>query len=847
MAFRAFCLTIAGCPWVFTDTPGLPTLTSTSPLWPSPPNVAEGFLARPTNRWMERGRPLEGDLDVDAQRFILHDAKASADGATHNLLSWLATRDAQHVVSTPLAADLSATALSCDVGDASALTVPGYAWIEGEAVEVASAAGNTLTLSARGALGTKAVAHRIDPAQGLYPEVFATFPWVSRRKVGLWSVDAAGVCTLLWLGYATRAPALADDGARFDLACDHVWTTQRQNPVGGSLGSTRAVGYGTTATGGFESLLLATPFTMTIGGAVRRGSPRSAGPFRDWASLARHHETAFAAATTTAGARINLAILRSGRDVRLDADVLTATVPLFTLAPVFAGASLPRLVSEARGARQTISAPITDVPSCVYIMTWGGSTTLLVSGLDALPTTWATSTTVDGAYTTAETPALRCQHSERYQLVLTDVTATDAGALGPRVSGRVNILPRKPGLEMGPADAVPVLRDPPPFQVIYRVRADHWVYGLRASVINLCEDAHPDDWDWSGIDDVAEASAGLRVARDWLFDGRRTLGEVVTECALLHGCSPVVRAGRLALHAWGWPSAHTTPAVTLLEADLIGTPTWSRWDAGLANRLQLRSPDLSIDASQTQSRARYGPGRQIKVDLAGLDDQASPLGDPLDFARSVVGRLELWGEPLAVVRTKVSGAHLTALELGRELTASEWMLPDGAGGRGLSATRAVVVAREVDLGTASLTVEALVFGRYAYPYAPCGRVASQISTTVLELATAYVGGTTTYSGGNDAATFTVGDKVDVLSREVSPVTDAGQTIVAINTGTRRITLASPLSAGIQARIAAGAIVDVRFAAYGTPVVAGQRQWMFVGDASTRVIDGTTDAARGIAP
>jgi hypothetical protein len=126
-------------------------------------------------------------------------------------------------------------------------------------------------------------------------------------------------------------------------------------------------------------------------------------------------------------------------------------------------------------------------------------------------------------------------------------------------------------------------------------------------------------------------------------------------------------------------------------------------------------------------------------------------------------------------------------------------------------------------------------------------VASQVSTTVLELATAYVGGTTTYSGGNDSATFTVGDKVDILSREATPVTDAGQTITAINTGTRRITLASPLSAGIQARIAAGARVDVRFAEYGTPVVTAQERWMYVGDDTTRVIDGTATAAREVAP
>lgn len=848
MAFRAYCLTIAGCPWAFTDTPGLPSLTSTSALWPSPTEVAAGFLVRPAVRWAERAKPLDGELDVDSLRFQLHDATATVDGASRNLLAWLATRAPSSVTSTPLAASMTATATTFDVGDAGQLTIPGVVWIEGEAINCASAAGNTVTIasSGRGYLGTRAKAHTIDAAQALFPEVFAQFPWVTRRKTCLWSVDSAGVCSLLWFGYATRAPALADDGARLDLACDHAWTVTRGNPVGGALGSTRAVGYGTTSTTG-GGALLTTAFSMTVGGAVQRGSVRSAGPFRDWNALARSHETEFASLTTTRGARINLAIGRAGSDARLDADVLTATVPLFTLTPILGGKSYPSTTSTERSSRQSVSVTLTEVPSVLYLSLWNTNTTVLVSGLATLHSSWSTTTTADGSYTTVQTPALRCLHSERYQFVLTDVTATDSGALGPRVTGLVNLLPRRPGIEMEASDVIPQLRDPPPLASIYRVRTDHWVYGLRASVIGLCEDTFADDWDWSAIDSTAEASAGLRVARDWLFDGKRTLGDVVTECSLLHGCSPVLRSGRLALHAWGWPDAQTTPALTITRTDIIGAPSWSRWQEGLANRVSFKSPDLQINGTQAQSRARYGPGREIRVEFAGLDDQASPIGDPQDFARDVMGRLELWGEPLSLVRFRLSAEHTATLELGRELTASEWMLPDGAGSRGLSSTRAVVVARDVDLGAAVLTVDALVFGHTSYSYAPCARVATQVTTSKVSVeAPGYVNGTSSYSGGEDVEDFTAGMKCDLISREASPTIDAGVTITAVNNGARTIEFASPMSAGIQARIAAGAIVDLRFATYSV-VIAAQEAWMFVGDDTTRVIDSTADAAREVAP
>jgi hypothetical protein len=847
MTTRAYALTIAGCPWAFTSAPGLPSLASTSPLWPDPPSVAEGFLVTPTNRWTERARPLEGDLETDPQRFQLHDATATADGATRNLLSYLATREAPRVASTPITANISASATTFDVGDASVLTLPGYVWINGEAIDCSGASGNTVSVTARGALGTKAVEHLIDPSQALYPEAFATFPWITRRKVCLWAVDTTGDCELLWVGYATRAPSLADDGTRFDLACDPAWTVLRQNPVGGALGSTRAVGFGTSLRTGAAGALLTSQFWLTTGGLTHRSSARSIGPFRDWSTLARDHEAQFAARTSDVGARIDMHVARAGTVGRVDADVLTATVPAFSVTTTLVGVTGDAQMSTTRGTRQSVSYELRDVPGVGYMTLDGVTTQILVTSLSTLPTSWSITTTTDGAFATTTTPALRCQHSERLALLLTDITTADSGPRGARVEGLALVVPRKPGLELSPSDLLVTLRDPPPFQVIYRVRTDHWAWGLRRSVVGLCEDAHPDDFDWSEIDDVAEASAGLRVARDWYFDGRRTLGETVTEACLLHGCTPVLRSGRLALHAWAWPDAHTTPAVSLTRLDLIGLPTWTRWQEGVANRLQLKSDSLNLDASQARSRTRYGPGRAITVTLAGLDDQASPIGDPMDFARGVLGRLELWDEPLAVVRFRVSERWRAQLELGRELLASEWMLPDGAGARGLAAVRAVVLGREVDLSTATLTIEALIFAHRSYPYAPCARVGSQITTSIVELATAYVGGTTTYSGGNDSETFHVGDKCDLVSRESSPVVDAGVTITAINTTTRRVTFASPMSSAIRARIAAGAIVDLRYATWSTPVVAGQEPWMYVGDNTTRTIDGTSEPAREIAP
>lgn len=857
MAFKGFALTIAGCPYLFTTGAVTAIPTSSSPLWfGGDCPLAAGYLHPPRARWTERAKPLDGDLELAPQTFSLHDAPHGSVGA---LVTWLAGRDAVNTTSTPLAATVSAAATSWTVGDGSLFSAPCFAWLEGECVEVTAVASNTLTVT-RAALGTKAVAHTIDPAASRFPEVFTDLPWITRRKVGLWGVTPAGVASLLWAGFAVRAPALAEDGARYDVTCDPLWTVLRQCPVGGTLGATRLAGYGRTGTTGrvqgTANAFLQSAWVLNATGA--RANIGSLGPFRDLESAFRDHEVEVSTLTGDAGLRIEAHLARSGRDVVMNADALTGTTSAFGASLTFCGETAERTTSGYRtSTRQALRITRGPTPGVWYCAAANGrSNTWLVSSLATLPSAWSATVNTEGSLTTTEQPALRVPLDDSWHVLLTpDPTfatgaTDDGGALGPRVNGTVTVTPRKPGLTTAPE--VVVLKDPGPLQVVQRVRTDHWAYGLRFSVAALCEDGTADDWDWSGIADVARATAGLRVARDWTFDGKRTLGSVVQECCQLHGCSPVLRSGRLALHAWGWPSAQVTPA-TIDASQIVGRPTWTRWQEGLANRVQIKSADLVVDASQAGSRARYGPGRQITIELAGLDEQASPVDDPYDFARGVLGRMELWAEPLGVARVPVpadlamgSGTALSELELGREVAVSEWMLPDGAGGRGLTAARALVVARDIDLSTATVTLDLLLFPRLAYPYAPCAKAASVVSSTVLQLATGYVGGTTSYSGGNDSATFAAGDVVELVERDTTTAWSEQLTIASVNTGTGRITFTGAMSGTAQTKIAAG-WVDLRYAPFADCTAAQQGAWMFVGDDTTAVIDGTATAARPIAP
>lgn len=849
-------LTISGVPYLFT-THDMGALTSTSPLWfAAETGVAEavGWLSMPRGTISERAKPLEGELDVSGLSFELHDA-AYTSGASP-LLTSLAGRDAALLTSTPLASTITASATSITVGNGALFTAPCFAWINTECVRVTSVAGNVLTVT-RGRLGTKAVAHTVDAATGYFPELYATVPWTTRRKVTLWRVSS-GTATLYWVGYAVRAPALSDDGARYTMACDPLWQVQASNPIAANLGSTRMTGYNS---GSVVESTIAQMFVTrtTLAGGTNpatgtRVNVMTGGSYRTLELLFRHHANLASTATNSAGQRVGYQFTRSGNGITINADSTSA----FRTEAIWSNAEAVSDFSRANGSRHAVTLRVPNIPQNGVTMIYpaAGAGAYLLTSLATLPSTWTETATTEASLTTSSQPALRLNCDDNWALLLTQITTADTAALGPHISSSRHVYhARKVGLtNPRPSGEATYwqLQGQIPLKVAYRVRTDHWLLGLKNAVIGLCEDAVADDWDWSSVyasgtsGPALRATAGLRTAREWLFDGDRTLGSVVTECSLLHGCTPVTRSGRLAIHAWGWPTAGATPVVTLTATDLIGKPSWTRWTDGFVNSLKIKGDALNVEATLQQSRARYGPGRTITIQLAGVEEQALPVDDAFAFAREVVGRLELFSEPLSVAMLTLKASLWDTVELGSLIKVTEWMLPNGSGGRGLTSKIGIVYARTLDLERAQMKVEALLFPRESYPYAPCGKADSVVSSTVLQLASGYVTAAYTYSGGVDAGSFAAGDKVELIERDTTTLWTEQLTVQSVDTGTNRITFTGAMSATAQSKIAAG-WVDVRFDNYSAVTATQKSNWMFVGDDTTLVIDSTSDAARPIAP
>lgn len=842
--FVGFVLSITGCPYLF-STGGLPALTSSSPLWfggETDVVTLDGWLDWPTG-WTERAKPLDGDLDTSAVTFRLHDATpTSGVSSGHPALTYLATRNARNVTSTPLAADITAAATSMTVSDGASLgTVPRWVWCEREALRVSSRAANVLTV-ARGALGTTAHAHEVDDAANRLPEVFADLPWITRRKVVLWGVDSAGAASVLWIGFAVRSPRLSTDGARFDLPCDPLWLVVSQAPVGDPEAVLRVSGYGRN---GVTDTSTSNPTVARISvqliGDWTTANANANGSYRDLPALATRLTREIEAQTLAVlGARIAYASVRfSAGSATVDLDNGTQFSASFHLF-----GQIVTAVSVARGARWSASLTLDGVTRSKYLVLNMGNGDFLLDSLVGAPSSWAAETTTASGNTTVRIPTLRAALSKDLWLVVSGVTATDTTVDGPKVSGSTEILPRKAGIEV---PAIAWLTDCTGFNVARRVVTDHWLDGLRYGASDLLADASVNDFDWSTAAAVRRATTGLQTARDWLFDGRTTFGRVAVESCQLMGCTPVTRGGLLAFYAWGWPDARTTVTTTLASTDIIGNPSWLTWEEGLSNRIKVESDELVIDATDSGSINRYGPGRQIKIDLLGRDTTIFSVGDPIAFSLQVLGRMSLWADPLGIVRVRVPLRYVADLELGVQFRASDWVVPDGSGGRGMVSALGVVVARDVQIASGYIELDAILFNRTAYGYAPEGRVSSRSGTTIVILDQSFVQTAAGYSGGDDTTTFTAGDKVQLVIRDSTTLTTQDLTVLSVSAGAHSVTFTGAMNGTFTAAIDGGSWVDLRFSEFATPVQTSQEEWMFVGDNTTRVIDGTAELAREIAP
>lgn len=851
--------------------PGLSSVTSYADVSDPGVTIVAGALEIVSQNISERLRPLDGDCEVSALNFVIHDVEFGGSflGATNVFTRGIAQTSSTWITAGVLTADT--TMVVADPSLFTPATAIHPAWIGQECVMVTAKAGSTITVT-RGVYGSRAQDYTYDDAAGITQEIYLAFPWLSRRRVTLFRV-VDGVATTRWIGYLEQAPRLNADGASWTISATHSWQRESKMSLASAVSGARNAGFDTRA------VVLRVLFANGQG-AYSSSGRNSKSVIREsfdqcmfdaCASLRSALTTAGATNVHVAHTYINNSLIVSCSADGLDDFSLSVTVG--DLAETGSSNSL-----NNKRASVTLAMPRPTALTCVA-RPFGNASDRYTAlspalGMPTANSSWVNSNAGYGvevrsvAVLSTDTDDGTIELDPREQSAGT-VTLIDSTVYDPsRTSfkARARYRAKDPSVEDN-SDVVSdiVLRKSYQWKREFLVESDHWLYGLRWLIEDRAQIRSASDsrnWTWSRIDRVAGATgSGVMAGANWRVLTDRKTGEFFTQECKLRGACVAVVAGKLSVVAIRPPTASETSVATITNADLYtsqdgsqSVPQWEQWDDGLITSVQVNSPLRELRVNDTVSLERHGEASTLELNAEGLRGVRALADDPLAFCRMVAQRaLRQWSDPVYKVIIPLTAAFVGTLSLGDTITVTQPLLPDGLGSRGMSSVKARVIAIDEPLtGNSPYVVEALLFVT-SYGYAPCARVAS-IAGAVLTLASGYASTASDYAASgaawytqtaNDkgAGWFSVGDKVRLQQRDTTTYTVEEHEVLSVNASGGTITLVSAPSAPW----AGYSIVDVLYSAFGNCTSTQKAKFAFISDdASPPVID-TSNAARKWAP
>jgi hypothetical protein len=876
-------LTIDGCPFELATQGVLaipvPSGSADTADWPRGVTHAQGKLIAPEQSISYRLRPLEGEVECGSMSFTIEDPPYDfgADGV-QNFFSWLTTRDEDEIASSTLAATITAAATSFTINNPSNIDANAsqVIWIEGEAMLVDAINSGTgvvtVNASGRGYYGTRAVAHTVDAEQRYYPEVWASMPWVNARRVILWHVSIAGVPKPVWRGTATR-PRLARDGVRYELQCEHLWTSYKALRIGTNSPMCRLRGY-------YRPRILATVWHQR--GPTKTDQNEGITPTVHntadslAASLNENLADALDDAVNTPYSPESVQSSIRVMDGQLVLDVQATSVTYDVSAQLELGpaegyvvyATSTNTSSSTRNAHVALVLPEAWVVSTVAVS--GAGADIPIDRTDRLPASWTTTLDTQGAYSGMLHYTLRGDYSDEEWVYLnatgaSPITESNATVGGPTFTGWLNYEPRKPD---GPRRSVTrqaranggavVVDRALRMQLCVSVYHDHWAHGIAFAINDTTvafSGVDSRDWDTTEIErDVVGVTGSRYASRIWIFDGSEPVRDWLVRQTVPNGACVTINGSRFGLTAFAPAAVNATTDLTITSADLAGKPEWHRWDDGIANTVHVKAPTFDMYVTDGRSAGRYGKTKEIEADLSECASLTDVDANPSMLASTMLARvLGTFSRPLHVLRLPLRWTLYDSVWPGTYVTVTEWLAPNGAGGRGNTAVIGQVISWELDIRAATVTVEVLALPT-GKGYAPCCRVEAIVGA-VLTIATGYLEETSSdYAGSNlssysgvtndgGAGLFVAGDKIQLVRRGVTGTTTFSGTVDSVSTGTPSITLTTSPGATWEGYIAAGDVIDIRYDAYTTASIqAAQKRYAYVGDATTGKIGGTADYA-----
>lgn len=840
-------LLIAGVPWLLVP----PGVSVTAVAWTADPDPAWHVGTSPTSKpWLdtsdqsppltieERASPVQGTLEVSDLTFHLLDV----DGAATELFG---ARDAMPY--TILAADLgaSATTITTDVPSASGVYgSSGTVHLGRERITFSGTSGANLTGCTRGTAGTRARPHRVnarDPSKhrvyGMPLGIAEALPSLVGRRVTLWLLRMTGATTaqnptLLYDGRAMIGDGLADDGAAWELPTQHV--------VKVLAGKASAP-------------------AVSIYGFQHYGRGRGASV----SSLQTEEENplvvTWQAPSGGAGARMLLESNGTGADAGWHPTREGFLQDWNTLA---AGLSTVLRVAEERGVLGVFAQHGSDRRLVARFGWEAGGRGLIV----ASPEDTDDGTTATAVYSQTAFPEACVWVAPQLPLAPGDLALIPAvpGTLSDEVFARWTLTPDKDAARAVKINAIestylvtegygwtgPITRPTVAYLGLH-AEGPRWWSVLRYGVLDQVQDLRGldhlgDSIAWDRVRAMCEANPSpVANAREYRVDLAAPLLDVLSNEARLGGYALATYRGRVALAAFREVAPTAPAAATLTTTDFRAGALAMAQNAsdGLVTAYKLVAPDGDGEINIFDGAAidESGEGETI---TATAPRRALPAeGVQSDALRQAVA--ERFGAAMApwVRAYQLATLPLTLrhadVEIGDVVRVTEWVIPNGQGGRGLAAASGLVMGRRIDLKTGDVNLYARLSPSDLVGYAPEALVAS-IAGDVLTLDTVTCGaagfasefladGTARADGGAD--TFTVGQEVQLVEIDAtSPASPYTSQVAAISAAT--ITLAGSPGASWEALAAAGrCLLTFRERAAAD---ADQYRWAYVCDDATLV-------------
>lgn len=405
--------------------------------------------------------------------------------------------------------------------------------------------------------------------------------------------------------------------------------------------------------------------------------------------------------------------------------------------------------------------------------------------------------------------------------------------------------------------------------------------------VTVFNNVNVNDFDTTNLDELNDWVSGIEPGNDikWSWTPETKFVDFINPYMKLFNYVVCLQDSKIKFKTY---DLTRTPDHLLTTSDFLEAPVnLSTLPENLFNTIKLTAPnyDTTFTYNDDLSKGRYKMGNIQEVELPAPVGNIRNVSDLISYFQNIASRfLSIWGYPQYVFKCKCSISKID-INIGDIVSITDWLVPDfdpNSPMRGLVNKPGLVIERNVDLTTGIINFSIVYGERFqTSKYSPCIRVdsisydAPSDSSTIVAVID-YIQPTnklqplpsqasgfgstqelSTYAGSNrfpyrnrynifgiedgGVSAFNSGDLVELIVRDSTTNTIFNGLINPlivqnVTPSIRTIKVNGPIDVSITSVLAAGGIVDLRFANFDVANPTQQDEYGWVGEITFESLD-----------